>query len=550
MKRITDLVIKFIPFLLILTSCGERRVMKDLSDIEFYIDARPDSALIALRQIDTTILGAKATKAKFALLHAMALDKNYIDTVDTRIIQPAVEYYDCHGNQKERLKALMYLGTAQFNAGSYNQAIVTFGQAVEQSKGISDYNLKGVLYSKMAETFIQSQEYVQANDYLDKAIQCFEDSERPDQRTLVQIMKAVNYLRLMNWDKSEELFKSLLSDDSLSDKQKGSVEGYYAMMISYNPSMSDTTALCHFNKAIAYNGYLENVDQYCAYAYLLGCIGKKEESDLLFDGIDLSDYKNNYSHDYWQHRLYIHNKDYKQAYYSLLSARQIVDSISMVNHSYSATNAQRVQMESLANQRQLKIQSQRWMILALSFLSILVITLTIDFYWRRRRKSIEEHDRMEIVIDLLNHQIREIKAENQLLVKEKSKARFAVIASLFEDVYHLSEKEKNLTNDRLYEIINERTKILGHDEDAQKEFERVLNEESGDIMASFRKEYPMLTPDEYRMASYIFAGFDNTNIMLIMGISTLEYTRVKKNRLKNRIQKQPSPLIDTYLGYF
>ena len=81
MKRITDLVIKFIPFLLILTSCGERRVMKDLSDIEFYIDARPDSALIALRQIDTTILGAKATKAKFALLHAMALDKNYIDTV-------------------------------------------------------------------------------------------------------------------------------------------------------------------------------------------------------------------------------------------------------------------------------------------------------------------------------------------------------------------------------------------------------------------------------------------------------------------------------------
>ena len=67
MKRITDLVIKFIPFLLILTSCGERRVMKDLSDIEFYIDARPDSALIALRQIDTTILGANAAKAKFML---------------------------------------------------------------------------------------------------------------------------------------------------------------------------------------------------------------------------------------------------------------------------------------------------------------------------------------------------------------------------------------------------------------------------------------------------------------------------------------------------
>ena len=38
--------------------------------------------------------------------------------------------------------------------------------------------------------------------------------------------------------------------------------------------------------------------------------------------------------------------------------------------------------------------------------------------------------------------------------------------------------------------------------------------------------------------------------MMIMGISTLEYTRVKKNRLKTKIQNRPSPLIDTYLRYF
>ena len=74
-------------------SCGRTEVSKRLTDIESYINERPDSALSAIRQIDTLSLRTKAEKAKYSLLHAMALDKNYIDTTDTRIIAPAVEYY-------------------------------------------------------------------------------------------------------------------------------------------------------------------------------------------------------------------------------------------------------------------------------------------------------------------------------------------------------------------------------------------------------------------------------------------------------------------------
>ena len=55
---------------LLLVSCSERRTMRGLLDIESYIDARPDSALVAIRQIDTLSLNTKAQKAKFALLHA------------------------------------------------------------------------------------------------------------------------------------------------------------------------------------------------------------------------------------------------------------------------------------------------------------------------------------------------------------------------------------------------------------------------------------------------------------------------------------------------
>ena len=83
--------------LIFCVSCGQGTSQKRLSDIEFLLDSRPDSALALIRQIDTTTLKGRSTKARFSLLHAAALDKNYIDTADTRIAQPAVDWYDRHG---------------------------------------------------------------------------------------------------------------------------------------------------------------------------------------------------------------------------------------------------------------------------------------------------------------------------------------------------------------------------------------------------------------------------------------------------------------------
>ncbi len=539
-----------ISFLLLLTACGQKAVMSNLSQIESFMEAHPDSALTALREIDTTTLRTRAVKAKYSLLHAMALDKNYIDTADTRIIQPAVDYYERHGSNEERLKALMYQGTVLQNAGLYNQAIVSLGQAAELSDGINDPNLKGVLYSKMAEIFYKSQEYVQSNDYLDKAVECFETSHRPDQRTLALLMKANNLLQLTDWDASETILNSILSSSPLTDKQKGFAEGLYAMVTLYNPSLSDTLAYRHFKKAIAFNGSLGDTNQYCAYAYLLGILGNREESDMLFERIDLSDHQNKYAYNYWKHRLYMHSGDFKQAYYSLWVARHIVDSLSVINHSLSAANAQRIQMESMVAQRQLKIQNLRETILSMLFIAVLLSAIVFILFSKRKRMAIEERNRMEIVIEHLRHEIDGIKLEKAELVKERTKARFKELVSLYEDVYHRLVIDESLTKEKAYEIINTRTKILGDNEEAQMEFEKALNQEADNVMARFRTDYPDLKPEEYRLASLIFAGFDNTAIMIIMGINSLEYTRVKKNRLKNRIQRRATPIADTYLRFF
>lgn len=74
-----------------------------MNDIETYIQTRPDSALTVLSQIDTSSLHNPKERAQFALLYAIALDKNYIDTIDIGVIRPAAEYYSKHGTARQKM---------------------------------------------------------------------------------------------------------------------------------------------------------------------------------------------------------------------------------------------------------------------------------------------------------------------------------------------------------------------------------------------------------------------------------------------------------------
>ena len=210
--RFSMSIIVLFSGLIFSTSCGKGISHQCLSDIESYIDSRPDSALAAIRQIDTTALRGRATKAKYALLHAIVLDKNYIDTADTRVVQPAVDYYDRHGSPEQRLKAYMYLGTEQYNAGRYNQAIVSFSQAAEFAENVEDQNLLGILYSIMADTFTKTRDHTMASSYIERSLECFRRCGRKDQERLVRLREAGNYSQTRMWSKADSCFRTLLSD--------------------------------------------------------------------------------------------------------------------------------------------------------------------------------------------------------------------------------------------------------------------------------------------------------------------------------------------------
>lgn len=137
-----------ISFLFI--SCDNKKTKSLLQDVETYIQERPDSALQVLRKVDTLTLNTKSLRARYSLLFAMALDKNYIDTTDVSVVMPAVNYYKRHGNPDERLKAYFYLGRIYLNNRRYDKAAVAYSLAEKEALRSTDVVQNGILYMNLS----------------------------------------------------------------------------------------------------------------------------------------------------------------------------------------------------------------------------------------------------------------------------------------------------------------------------------------------------------------------------------------------------------------
>lgn len=114
-----------------LISCNSHSKHWDtLSQVESYIEERPDSALVVLEQINTSELSCKEEKAKHALLYSMALDKNFVDKTDFEVLQPAIDYYEDNGSATDKLRTYYYQGRIYQNMGNDALAMDCFVNAI------------------------------------------------------------------------------------------------------------------------------------------------------------------------------------------------------------------------------------------------------------------------------------------------------------------------------------------------------------------------------------------------------------------------------------
>ncbi len=125
--------------LLATVGCGRHSGASEKLDLaESLMDSRPDSALYILNSVNVETLDGKMNKARYALLKSMALDKNYVDTTNFDVLQPAIDYFLRKGSADEKLKTYYYEGRIYQNQGDDDSAMQSFMRGREYCGQASD----------------------------------------------------------------------------------------------------------------------------------------------------------------------------------------------------------------------------------------------------------------------------------------------------------------------------------------------------------------------------------------------------------------------------
>ena len=152
---ISNFIIVVFPVLMLVACEKHTQAWKQMDVAESLMAAKPDSALIILKNIPNSDIKGKEIAARYALLKSMALDKNCIDTTTFDILQPAIDYYLKNGSPDEKLRTYYYQGRIYQNRGYDDLAMNSFMNGYDLREQITDSLLlahtlvaQGTLYLK------------------------------------------------------------------------------------------------------------------------------------------------------------------------------------------------------------------------------------------------------------------------------------------------------------------------------------------------------------------------------------------------------------------
>ena len=201
---------------IILTSCTAIDVRRTLNDVETYIAERPDSALSVLESIDTTSLTTKGLRAHHALLHAMALDKNYIDVTDDSLALKAVNYFQKRGPKKNYARSLYYLALTYFRTEQYDLSMNYLSMAEKVAEEYDSLYL-GFVKVLQADAYDINYNNIEHMNCLEQALKIYSDIGEDYYIDVAKLGLAGSYMDNERYVEAEELLSELIDSHKLSN---------------------------------------------------------------------------------------------------------------------------------------------------------------------------------------------------------------------------------------------------------------------------------------------------------------------------------------------
>ena len=536
--------IVFLSMLVVAGCSGRREMAAHLSDIASYINDKPDSALTELRAIDTTSFHSRRNKAQHSLLHAMALDKCFIDITSDSIISTAARYYRHHGNPDEKMLALLYKGKARRYNGDLKEAAILYSQAEGWAEKATDRHSKAVLYFAITSLYNAVHNLEKEQEYVEKALAVLEGTGDPFYEQAFARL-AIPYMMRREWSTADSLFRrGLKASEGYPEMMNFVIYNYGRMkMLQDKPDPEGAIAL--FKRKIEeYGGSLRPAEA-GAYAYASARLGDDATADAL-----IRQFKKFQEKDWnavlpWMYRISAWRGDYESAYKYINEAGIHQESTVQSTLTDSITQTIQDYREKSLEQEKAKRRTT-----SLIFISLLLLAAVIILVTALRKRSIQnEMDSLLNIHESLKMEHEALKTSNRKMVStgNRNKDRLQEMQVRLQKErldafrqrrvfdYVLWMNENNLLSDaNTLKEFKEEMMSFYKTERNQKELEKVLDETLDGLVSNLKRDLGINKPEDVHFLCLWLLDTKATVVAEILGMND-NTVYIRRSRLKNRI---------------
>lgn len=561
--------ISIIILALCLVACNRHSEhWETLSQVESYMDEKPDSALAVLEHINISELKGKEERARYALLYTQAKDKNYIDETDLSLICEAQKYYKESDNVRYRFLSLYYYGRVLCNNSDFHKAIIAYTEAEALLEKLGDENLSGLLYVQIGNIYRITHDYDKCLEAYKSAYNHYSKAKLDSHMAYSLLDIGIAYWNLTDTAIAEEYFtQSLMMAKALNDeylericyenlfvlydeidKNEKCTNIAFELNEKFNSSLFSPVCLASMASYNAKIGDYESIDKYLIEAWN-GTQNKSDSIALYFQSANIMKIIGNTDKalDYFEKGINLQNEELRYA------MQQPIVSI------------QKDYFQNQAEYNSYRLKKNLLIYLSLSIIALLV--LLIVFMHIRHRfllKDLEISKYIDFAADLqvslqdkeakLTEISEHISAKEEaysLQINEMSRH----IAELFRKQYELLDKLSNTyyethifnkEKESIYEQVKSEINKFANDNKSMAKLEKIVNTYKNNVMFLVREELPNISERDIKLLCYIYAGFSAKSISIFIGETTGNIL-TRKHRLRTKIARLNTPSMQIML---
>ena len=503
------------------------------------VQSHPDSALQLIEQIPARALRSRHLRADHALLYAVALDKNYIDSDNDSLIA-RVEHYYRRRSATDSVRHLIHYhrGRIHQNGQQYFAAVSEYLAALARLDTLRNPYQAGLIFSRLGEMYREQYNFENALHYFRRAYSAF---ERANNRVALYYTSfdLGNVLRYLHqYIESEHWY--VLSLQTAREYNDTYVVSYCLsnLLTLYYETGNRTSFDECYKQLCQIADYRPSVVVKMLLANNALEANNLQQAKAFLTEVSLMDYSGNESLFYlMQFKLASAERDYVRANYYQYCCINANDSLVCNVYSTSVVTAEKQFYAERSAFAEYRLRMRRVVDVVVALLITTLVAWLIHYYRRRiRRKEQEAFDYM-VAVDQMQQRVL-VAEQQEVAYKSMLAERFSGMDALCRAFFERNTPRQQ--QEQLFREVRNRLRALAEDPKMAAEMDAVINAVHNNLMVRLQEQLPKFSAGDIHFLRLIYAGFSAQVISLVFN-DAVQNIYARKYRIKTRILRSDAP---------